>query len=48
MYSTEPVMQDFVPQEIKDEIDELRDQVIAGEIDIPVNQEEFETWVAAR
>ena len=38
---------DIIPQEIKDKIDELREMILAGEIDVPSTQEEYDAFAAS-
>lgn len=44
MYSTEESMQEKVPQEIKDKLEELRQKIIDGEIVPPVNEDEYNAF----
>ena len=39
---------DIIPQEIKDTIDDLREKIINGEIDVPTTQAEYDAFSAAQ
>lgn len=41
-----PTNADLVPQQIRDQIAELREQILSGEINPPINDEELETFLA--
>lgn len=35
---------DIIPQSIKDKVDELREKILSGEIDVPTTQEEYDAF----
>lgn len=46
VYSPEEGMKDAVPQEIKDQMEEIRKQIIEGTLQVPATEEEYQAYVS--
>lgn len=45
MYSPEENMKDIVPQEIKEEMEKLRSEIVEGNIEVPGTEEEYQSYI---
>jgi len=45
-YSTQPAFEGFVPEEIKQQMSELQEKIVSGEIVPPSSEEEYNTFMA--
>ena len=46
-YSPEPAFEGFVPDKLKEQLAELQEQIVNGEIDPPSNQEEYDAFISS-
>lgn len=46
-YSNQPAFENFIPEEIKEEMSKIQEQIVSGEIVPPSNQEEYDAFIAA-